>query len=299
MATNVFGSMINEGLEPTAHVFNALIYVCLSSQDFMRARNLFEIMISSDTYQPNSDTYNSFILSYLKLGNLEKMYDWYSSKAAAGFSSDFQTHQLLILEAIKLSKPTYAHKYFKGMVSQGIMPDIDTLQPLLHCLSNARRVGNVAELVKSILNGGWEINVDMAKKLVWFYSAPHCKEVMEQLVLYVTESNQALEVQSLFHLGLIRMYTKEKLVDDIEICVARMLKQGLSFTCSDDVEEIIYAYFIKAAYDHRLDLFLESIKGSYTLTRSTYVVLVACYRLVGVYDKWAKVVNEMKLAGLA
>lgn len=295
IAMRVFTSMENHGIQPTSDVFNALVSVFLSSGNVMKALSLFETMGSSESYKPNADTYNAFILAYAMLGNDEKRQAWYSAKTAAGFSVDLQTYQLLILKFIKLNKFCYADKFYKEMISAGIMPNVPILQGMLVWLCEARRLDNVSELLKFILDGGWEINVYMAEKLVWLYTELWRKEEMEELLLDLAKSNQALEVQSRVHAGIIRMNAKVNCLDDVEYSVGRMLKQGMTFTCPDDVEKVICSYFRKEAYD-RLDLFLECIKGTYKLTRSTYDLLAAGYRRVGLYEKLDRVVNDMKLA---
>ena len=94
------------------------------------------------------------------------------------------------------------------------------------------------------------------------------------------------------------MYASSDRLDDVEYSVGRLLKQGLSFNCPDDVEKVICCYFRRSAYD-RLDLFLEHIKGYYVLTRSTYDLLIAGYRQAGLSEKLDMVMKHMLSAGLS
>jgi hypothetical protein len=71
----------------------------------------------------------------------------------------------------------------------------------------------------------------------------------------------------------------------------------MSFKSPSDVEKVISSYFRQEAYE-RLDLFLEHIKSYYKLTRSTYDLLVAGYRRVGLMEKLNLLMEDMKLAGV-
>ncbi|KAA8525298.1 hypothetical protein F0562_007153 [Nyssa sinensis] len=297
-AMRVFTSMEAHGIKPISAVFNALIVACLSSGNVITALSLFEIMENSEGYKPNSDTYNAFILVYAKLGNDKAVQAWYSAKKAAGFSADLQSYESLISGCVKFKNFEGADRFYEEMMLSGFVPNVPILESMLVGLCERRSLGKVKVFLKFILEGGWEITGQMAEKLVGLFSELGRVEEMEELLLTSMKSNQVSEVLSRLHCGIIRMYAMLDRLDDVEYSVGRMLKQGISFRCPDDIDKVICSYFRLAAYD-RLDLFLECIRGSYKLSRSTYDLLVAGYRRAGLSEQLAMVMDNMKLAGFS
>jgi pentatricopeptide repeat protein len=298
LAMRVFTSMEAHGVKPTSSLFNSLINACLSSGNVMTAHSLFEIMESSEGYKPNSDTYDAFISGFSKLGNADAMQAWYSAKKAAGFSADLQTYESLISGFVRARKYDSADNLYEVMIVSGVMPNIPILESMLEGLCKRRSFDQVKEFLKFVLDGGWEISGRMAERLVRFYVEVRTVEDMEELLVTLMNANQASKILSWVHCGIIRMYAISDRLDDVEYSVGRMLKQGLSFNCPDDVEKVICSYFRRAAYD-RLDLFLEHIKGYYVLTRSTYDLLIAGYRRAGLSENLDLVMKHMQSAGLS
>ncbi|KAK2965723.1 hypothetical protein RJ640_025449, partial [Escallonia rubra] len=296
IALRVFASMEYHGIKPTSAVFNTLISACLSSGNVITALSLFETMESSEAYKPNSDTYNAFMSAYANWGNIKAIQAWYSARKASGFSADLQTYESLILGCIKSKNYNDANSFYKEMMLAGVMPNVFILQSILVGMCEQKSLSHVREFLKFTLDSEWKINEDMAEKLVGLYHEVGAVEDMEELLLTLTKSNQALDVLSQLHSATIRMYSMLDRLDDVEFSVGRMLKQGLSFRSPDDVEKVICSYFRQAAYD-RLDLFLECIQVSYKLTRSNYNLLVSGYRRAGLCEKLNRVINDMKLAG--
>lgn len=90
-----------------------------------------------------------------------------------------------------------------------------------------------------MIEGGWKINEWMAEKLVVLYFELGKVEEMEELLAAMTVSNQVSKVLLVVHGGIISMYAMLDRLDLVEFAVGRMLKQGLSFRRSDDVEKVI------------------------------------------------------------
>lgn len=298
LAMHVFTSMEVHGIKPTTSVFNSLIHACLSSNDIMTAFGLFEIMESSEGYNPNAETYETFITGFSNLGNTASMKSWYSAKKAAGYCATLQTYESLISGCIKSRDFGGADKFYEEIMSTGIIMSSDTiLESLLEGFCKRRRFSQAKEFLNSILEVGQEISVKMAEKIVCLYSEHGKVEEMEELLSTVVESGQVIAVLSVVNNGIIRMYAALNRLDDVEYSVGRMLKQGLSFRCTDDVEKVICCYFREEAYD-RLDLFLEHIKFSHKLTKSTYDLLVAGYRRAGLSQKLDSIIKDMEIAGV-
>ncbi|XWS60392.1 hypothetical protein CRYUN_Cryun07bG0032600 [Craigia yunnanensis] len=297
LAMHVFTSMEVHGIKPTTSVFNSLIHACLSSNDAITAFSLFEIMESSEGHNPNAQTYETFIIGFSSLGNAVAMKSWYSAKKAAGYCATLQTYESLISGCIKSRDFDGSDQFYEEILLRGIMPSESILENLLEGFCRRRRFSQVKEFLKSLLEVGQEISVKMAEKIVGLYSEHGNVEEMEELLSTVVESGQVVSVLSQVNSGIIRMYAALNRLDDVEYSVGRMLKQGLSFRCTDDVEKVICCYFREEAYD-RLDLFLEHIKGSVKLTKSNYDLLVAGYRRAGLSQRLDLVINDMKLAGV-
>ncbi|XVF49885.1 hypothetical protein PTKIN_Ptkin04bG0052300 [Pterospermum kingtungense] len=297
LTMHVFTSMEVHGIKPTTSVFNSLIHACLSSNDVMTAFSLFEIMESSEGYNPNAETYETFIIGFSNLGNTVTMKGWYSAKKAAGYCATLQTYESLISGCIKSRDFDGADKFYEEMMLAGIMPSDSILENLLEGFCRRRRFSQVKEFLKSFLEVRQEISVKMAEKIVSLYSEHGKVEKMEELLSTVVESGQVIAVLSEVNSGIIRMYAALNRLDDVEYSVGRMLKQGLSFRCTDDVEKVICCYFREAAYD-RLDLFLEHIKGCHKIAKSTYDLLVAGYRRTGLSQRLDSVIKDMELAGV-
>ncbi|KAF9614394.1 hypothetical protein IFM89_018293 [Coptis chinensis] len=296
-ALKVFTVMEGQGVRPTSVVFNSLISVCLSSDNIITALSLFEIMQRSEDCKPNSETYNMFISTYSKLGDIAAMQVWYSASKIVGFLPTVRTFEYLITGSSKTQEFDSADKFYEEMLQLGIAPNMCMLQNMLDNTCQKKQYSKVNEFLKFVLDGGLKLSGQMAKKLMEIYSEVWKVEEMEELLLIVTRTNQDLGVLSQVHCGIIRMYALSDRLDDLEFSVGRMLEQGISFTCPDDVEKAICSYFRCAAYE-RLELFLERIRGSYRLTRSAYDLLVAGYRRAGMSEKLDLVVKEMILAGL-
>ncbi|OVA20350.1 Pentatricopeptide repeat [Macleaya cordata] len=295
-ALHVFTSMEAHGIRPTSAVFNSLITTCLSSGNVATALSLFEIMERSKDFKPNSTTYNAFISLYSKLGDSKAMQAWYSASKTVGFSPNVQTFESLISWSIKSKEFDIANTFYEEMMSSGVTPNVAILENMLEGLCKQKKLSKIRQFLKFILDGGWNLNKRMTENLLELYSQTGRVGEMEELLVSLMRSNHEPVVLSQVHCGIIRMYALSDRLDDLEYSVGRMLKQGLSFTCPGDVEQVICSYFRRAAYD-RLDLFLERIEGSYKLTKSTYDLLVAGYKRAGLSDKLDLVMKNMKLAG--
>ncbi|XP_057957945.1 pentatricopeptide repeat-containing protein At2g30780-like [Malania oleifera] len=297
LAMHAFVSMEAYGIAPTSAVFNALIFACLSSHNLVTALSLFEIMENSECYKPSSDTYNTFISAYASWGNDKAMQASYLAKKAAGFSADLDTYESLISGCFKSKNFDGADKYYEEMMLFGISPNMRILEIMIKVFCERKNYDKVKEFLKLMLHGGWEINGHMAEKLIGLYSKLGRVEEMEQLLQDLMKSNPNMGVLSQVHYGIIRMYALSDRLDDLEYSVGRMLKHGISFKSADDVEKIICSYFRQAAYD-RLELFLECVKDSYKLMRSTYDLLIAGYRRAGLSEKLDKVIKDVQLDGV-
>ncbi|KAK7260738.1 hypothetical protein RIF29_27022 [Crotalaria pallida] len=299
LGIRVFTSMEANGVKPTSLVFNSLISACLSSHDIVTAFSLFEIMESSDSCKPDFHTYNIFISAFSNSGNVDAMLACYSAKKTAGHGPDLRMFEYLISGCVNSKNFEIADRFFEEMIISEIIPSVSILETMLKGLCKQKNLGRAEEFFKFVLDKRWDINENMAEKLVALYHEQGRVEMMEELLeTMISHCPKTTGVLSRIHCGIVRMYAMLDRLDDVEFAVGRMLKQGLSFTSPDDVEKVICSYFRREAYD-RLDIFLECLKSVYVLTKSTYDLLVSGYRRVGLPEKVDSVLEDMKLAGLA
>lgn len=297
-AMHVFTSMENHGVKPTPIILEALISAHLSSGNVITALGIFQTMQNSEDHKPTSHTYNLFISAFANLGNSKAMLAWYSAKMAFGFSADLETYEALILGSIMLKRFQDADRFYGEMLAAEIEPNTSILHGMLVGLCEQKELVKIRGFLKGILDHRWEINGHMAEKLVGFYCELELVEQLEWMLVVLTETNpnKDLDIISQIHNGLIRVYAKLDRLDDVEYSVGRMLKQGVSFRSHKDVEKVLCSYFRKGAYD-RLDVFLEFIKASHELPRSTYELLVAGYRRAGLYKKVDLVIKDLEMVG--
>lgn len=298
LGMRVFTSMEAIGVKPTSLVFNSLLSACLSSHDIVTACSLFEIMESSESYKPDFHTYNIFISAFSKSGNVDAMLAWYSAKKAAGHGPDLAMFESLISGCVNSKNFEIADRVFEEMMVSEIIPSVSILETMLKGLCKQKSLVRAEEFFKLALDTGWEINEIMAEMLVALYHEKGQVEKMEELLETIRKYPINSGVLSQIHCGIVRMYAMVDRLDEVEFAVGRMLKQGLSFTSTGDVEKVICSYFRREAYD-RLDIFLECLKSScYVLTRSSYDLLISGYRRASLHEKVDSVLADMKSVGL-
>ncbi|KAL4592672.1 hypothetical protein LXL04_005675 [Taraxacum kok-saghyz] len=294
-AMRVFTLMENQGLKPTTTILNALISAHISSGNTITSLSIFQTMQNSDDYKPTSHTYNLFISSFANYGNSKAMLAWYESKMNLGFSADLDTYEAIILGCIKLKRYEEANRFYKEMLSSPqIKPNTSILNNMLMGLCEQNDLDKIRDFLETIFDHKLEINGSMANKLVGFYCELELVKELEWVLKRNTNLDLYLDldVVSQIYNGLIRVYAKLDKLDDLEYCIGRMLKDGVSFRSHKDVEMVVCSYFRGGAYD-RLDVFLEFIKDSHKLARSTYELLVAGYRRGGLYEKVEMVIKDL------
>lgn len=290
---HAFASMEANGVKPSSLVFNSLINACLCSHNIITALSLFEIMESSESYKPDFHTYNIFISAFSKLGNIDAMLAWYSAKKAAGLGPDLQTFESLISGCVQSRNFEIADRIYEEMMTSGILPSISIRENMLEGICKRKSLDRAEEIFKFVVGGRWEVSENMAEKLMALYIELGQVKKMEDLLETMMKSHEVINgVLARIHCGIIRTYSKLDRLDDVELVVDRMLKQGLSFTSADAVERVICSYFRREAYD-RLDIFLECIKSCYRLSRSTYDLLISGYRRAGLHEKVDSIMEEV------
>ncbi|XP_058001766.1 pentatricopeptide repeat-containing protein At2g30780 isoform X2 [Hevea brasiliensis] len=279
--------------------YSDLISLCANIQNVSLALRLFtsmEIMENSEGYKPNSQTYDTFVLGFSHLRDVDKMQAWFAAKKAAGFPANLQNYESVIFAFVRTKDFDSADRFYEEMISVGVMPSVCILEYVLEGLCKRRKCDRVRDFLNFLLECKFEISGNMIEKIVELYYELGKVDEMEKLLETLMELNQVGEALLRLHCGLIRLYAKLDRLDDVEYSVGRMMSQEMIFRSPDDVEKVISSYFSKEAYD-RLDLFMEHIKGYYKLTRSTYDLLVAGYRRAGLTEKLDLIVKDMKLAG--
>ncbi|XP_008776923.1 pentatricopeptide repeat-containing protein At2g30780-like [Phoenix dactylifera] len=296
-AMKVFTSMEAQGIRTNTCTFNALVTSCLSTGNVVTALSLFEIMERNENCKPDLATYNAFVSMYSKYGDGHNMVGWYLAGKKAGFSPNIQTYESVITGFIRLEKYDDADRFYKEMMSNEILPNLTILESKLEGLCKQKDMHGIKEFLKFVVDGGWELSEPMAEKLARMYKELGLVKEMEQL-LGLIKPTLDVGVLSRIHCGMIRLYALSDSLDDMEYSVGRMLKAGMTFTCPEDVDAVISSYFRQQAFT-RLDLFLDRIRCSYKLAKSTYDLLVSGYRKFDLHERLGLIVKDMKNVGYA
>ncbi|CAL1386428.1 unnamed protein product [Linum trigynum] len=296
LAMTMFTSMEDRGIQATASVFNSLIHTCLSSNEVITALSLFEVMESSETFRPDSETYDTFISGFSNFRDTHRMRAWYQAKREAAYLPNALNYESLISCCVKVNDFDSADLFYNEMMAQGIAPSEKILDSVLEGLCKRRNCERVKEFVNFLMECRFEISGRLIEKVVKLYCELEKPDEMEMLLDALVEFNQVGEALLQVHCGIIRLYASLDRLDDVEYTVGRMMSQGMSFSSPGDVERVISAYFRQEAYD-RLDLFLEHVTRYCKLTRSTYDLLVAGYRRAGLTEKVDSVVKDMESSG--
>ncbi|KAJ0952058.1 putative tetratricopeptide-like helical domain superfamily [Helianthus annuus] len=292
----IFTSMESRGRKPSSNILNALISAHLSSNNLVAALSIYETMQNLEDYKPTAHTYNLFISAFANLRNSKAMLAWYSTKIASGFLADLDTYEALILGCIKLKRFEDAERFYGEMLVAGIKPNELILHNLLVGFCEQKESVKLRAFLKDTLENKSMIDGYLAEKLVGFYCDLELVDEMEWVLVELTEAghNQDLGIVSRIYNGLIRVYAKLDRLDDMEYSIGRMLKQGVSFRSDKDVENVICSYFHQGAYG-RLDVFLEFMKGSCMLARSSYELLLDGYRRAGLGEKVDLVIKDLEI----
>ncbi|XP_010932762.1 pentatricopeptide repeat-containing protein At2g30780 isoform X2 [Elaeis guineensis] len=296
-AMRVFTTMEAQGIRTNTCTFNALLTSCLSIGNAVTALSLFEIMERTENCKPDLATYNAFVSMYSEYGDGHSMVSWYMAGKKAGFSPNIQTYESIITGFIRLEKYDDADWFYKEMMSNEILPNLTILESKLEGLCKQKDMHGLKEFLKFVLDGGWELSEPMAEKLARIYMDFGMVKEMEQL-LGLIKPTLNVDILSQIHCGIIRLYALSDSLDDMEYSVGRMLKAGMIFTCPEDVEAVISSYFRQKAFT-RLDLFLDRIRCSYKLAKSTYDLLVSGYRKFHLHERLGLIVKDMKNVGYA
>lgn len=203
-ALQTFSSMETNGIKPTPSSFNALISACLASGDLLTAQSLFEIMESSDSDKPNSETFNIFIAAHAHTGNEQLMLIWLSARKAAGFSNDTKTFESLLSGFIKSENLTAANRFYDQMGLLNVAPNESILESMLLVFCCQRDLVKVKEHLKYVMGNGWKLTPYMAEKLVSVYEEVGRVEDMEELLTAVGKSCQNNNVLRMVQFGVAR-----------------------------------------------------------------------------------------------
>eukprot|EP01018_Ginkgo_biloba_P023985 Gb_25746 [translate_table: standard] len=294
LAVRAFKLMELQQIKPNATVFNSLIYAYGFSNNLSRALSLFEVMERTEDCHPTLVTYNTIISIYSHLGDAQKLQLWYDACKRAGFSPNTDTFKYLIVGFIRANRYDKMDQSFKEMISSGVTPSVITLEAAMEAFCKQGLLDRVKETLKFMMEEGWTVTEFIAKNMFEMYCKVGRVQEMEE-ILGITKLLNNPKFVSDVHSKIIKAYALSGHLDDVEFSVGRMLEEGRQFTCPGDVEAVIRSYFRQEAYE-RLELFLNRIKGVYTLTPANYDLLLTEYAKVGQYKKLQSHMQDMKEA---
>ncbi|XP_020518464.1 LOW QUALITY PROTEIN: pentatricopeptide repeat-containing protein At2g30780 [Amborella trichopoda] len=292
-ALRTFTLMETQGTTPNTDIFNSLISCCEASGLLTMALSLFEIMSKAGHCKPNLATYNAIISLYSSLADVKNMRTWFLACKKAGFSPNSETYEHLIRASFKARLFEEFDKYYEDILASNLIPNLVTVELIVKGLSGEKNLVRIKSVVNSI-NRVWPVSSSVIEGLLALYNEFGMVEEIEKLLdlsSLVSESDILLHIYS----RIIMHYVAADQLDEVEYSIGKLLKEGKSFTSCGDIEAVISCYFRNREYE-RLEVFWDRITEVYEIEESTFSLLVAGYRRVGMSEKVEMVMNWRKRA---
>ncbi|KAL7580278.1 hypothetical protein ACA910_013011 [Epithemia clementina (nom. ined.)] len=136
-------------VSPTPLVYNAVIRTCAEAHDLKRAFKVFEAMESENNLQPNIVTFGSLMTACERVGSSEGMDTVFNLLKKAGLKPNDVIYGAAISCCRKAGgEAQRAYMLFQKMVSDGLQPNVATVNTVLMAQAEARNTDNVARVYK-------------------------------------------------------------------------------------------------------------------------------------------------------
>ncbi|KAL5210917.1 hypothetical protein ABZP36_006540 [Zizania latifolia] len=205
-------------------------------------------------------------------------------------------YRCFLIGFVRLNRLDDAEMTFEEMNCFGIKPNFAILDAKLELLSRRKDPNWVKKFIELVTDGNHELSEATVERLTRFCLYEGKTDELEQLLSLI--QGMHLGFLTKLHCGIIRFYAKADRLSDMGHAIFWMLDNGMIFTCSQDVEVVISSYFRHKDFD-RLDLFLNRIRSSYKLARSTYDILVAEYQRFNLFGRLESAIKDMREDGFA
>jgi len=138
--------MIDEGFEPGAPHYNAVIDACAPAGDLERAERWLFRLKALDV-EPDIGTYNAIIRVAAEARNLESATNWLEEAQLAGHAPNLESFQAM-LSAVRRAGDTVAvEAWFEKMMEDGLQPDIHCCNLVIGTYADKQNNRKVAEWI--------------------------------------------------------------------------------------------------------------------------------------------------------
>ncbi|KAH0989796.1 hypothetical protein GBA52_001279 [Prunus armeniaca] len=269
---SILGSEEFSALQSSDFSWETLLTSLASSSSPDKSRLVLEWKLENllEENEKDHDRYSELISLCGKIQNLPLAMQVFTSMEANGIKPTSAIFNSLVHACFSSGNVSTAFSLFEIMESsEGFKPNSDTYDAFMSAFSKLGKADSVQAWYSAKKAAGFSSDVQTYQTLIsgciksnnfkladWFY---------EEMVLSGLMPN---------------------------LPILENMLEGLCKRRSFD--QVICSYFRCSAHD-RLELFLERLKGSYELTKSTYDLLIAGYRRAGLSDR----LNDMKCAGFS
>lgn len=143
-AEDALYGMVDEGLEPTAEHYAAMISACARGSDVERAERWLFRMQALDV-QPNLGTYNALMWVAAEAGKPEFAARWLEDAEAAGFDPDVESYQALFQALRKAGDKLNVEAWAERMMTAGVQPDAACCHSIMGTFADAGMMPKVEE----------------------------------------------------------------------------------------------------------------------------------------------------------
>ncbi|ERM93498.1 hypothetical protein AMTR_s00004p00032110 [Amborella trichopoda] len=266
--------------------FSKLIFLSGKLHNISFALRTFTLMETQGT-TPNTDIFNSLISCCEASGLLTMALSLFEIMSKAGHCKpNLATYNAIISLYSSLADVKNMRTWFLACKKAGFSPNSETYEHLIRASFKARLFEEFDKV--------WPVSSSVIEGLLALYNEFGMVEEIEKLLdlsSLVSESDILLHIYS----RIIMHYVAADQLDEVEYSIGKLLKEGKSFTSCGDIEAVISCYFRNREYE-RLEVFWDRITEVYEIEESTFSLLVAGYRRVGMSEKVEMVMNWRKRA---
>lgn len=150
MAKRYFNAMLREGIMPTCHTYNLMIWGFFLSLKVETANRFFEEM-KEKGISPNAVTYNSMINGYYRVKDMEKAEKLFVEMKGRNVQPTVITYTTMIKGYISVERVDDGLRLFEEMKSFDIKPNAITYSTLLPGLCDAEKMPEARTILKEMV----------------------------------------------------------------------------------------------------------------------------------------------------
>ncbi|XP_071706796.1 pentatricopeptide repeat-containing protein At3g06430, chloroplastic-like [Rutidosis leptorrhynchoides] len=185
-ARNLFNSMIEEGLEPTAELYTALLAAYCRSNIIDEAFKILEEMKNLPLCQPDVYTYSILIKACVDAARFELVESLYEQMAERSITPNTVTQNTVLAGYGKVGKFDLMEKVLNGMLNSGSSePDVWTMNTILSLFGNMGQVETMEKWYEKFRNFGIEPETRTFNILIGAYGKKKMYDKMSTVMEYM------------------------------------------------------------------------------------------------------------------